>query len=187
MMKIFFATSNNGKFNEVKEYFQGKGIEIDRIISDIEEPRGEIDKIAKYSVNKAYELTEGNPVFVEDTGLFISSLNGFPGEFSKWVAKKIGANGIIKLLEGEKEREAFFKTVIAFKFKDETHTFEGICHGKISYELRGKQDPFLPYDQIFIPEGYNLTFSEDPEIKSRVSHRIKALDKFYEFLSNTEL
>jgi len=39
------------------------------------------------------------------------------------------------------------------------------------------------YDPIFVPEGFNKTMAElNPEIKNKLSHRFKALEKMKELL-----
>ena len=184
--EIYFLTSNKGKFKEVNEFFSSKGISIKQFSFSIPEPRASIEKVAELAVDEAYKIVKA-PVFVEDTGLFIPSLNNFPGEFSKWVVKKIGIKGILKLLEDkqEEDRKAYFKTVIAFHDGREKHLFSGICNGYISNSPRGNAEETLPYDLIFIPNGHNKTFAEDEEIKRKSSQRIKALEKFYDYLSSS--
>ena len=185
MKEIYFITSNPGKFEEVYSFFEKKNLKSPKIKwykAKIEEPRGKIEDVAVHSVKVAYSIVK-KPVFVEDTGLFIPSLNGFPGEFSAWVVKKIGIKGILKLLS--KDRKAYFKTVIAFNDGKNINTFVGICRGSIAKKPRGKSHSSLPYDSIFIPKGSSKTFAEDMEFKEKKSHRIKALEKFYKFLKAT--
>ena len=56
----------------------------------------------------------GRKVIVEDDGLFVDSLSGFPGPYSSFVFKTIGNDGILKLLAGSTKRSAYFLSLIAF-------------------------------------------------------------------------
>ena len=75
------------------------------------------------------------------------------------------------------KRQARFICIIAIARPDgRARTVTGICKGKISMEVRGKQG--FGYDPVFIPCGYKKTFAElGLKIKNRISHRAKALLK----------
>ena len=180
-MEVYFATSNSYKFEEAQKILPN----IKRFIFKHIEIRSEKpEEIALEAVNSAYRLLK-KPVFVEDTGLFIESLNGFPGTYSGWTSKKIGNSGIIRLLKGIKQREAYFKTSIAFRDKDVTKNFRGLCKGIICSEERGFGG--FGYDSIFIPSGYSKTFAEDLTAKKQISHRTKAIIKLRNFLAANKL
>ena len=52
------------------------------------------------------------PVIIEDDGLFINSLDGFPGPYSSYVFKTIGNKGILNLLKNN--RKAKFVSIITY-------------------------------------------------------------------------
>lgn len=175
-MAIYFATSNVHKFKEAQQiipniqhyYFNHNEIRSDNL-----------EEIAREAVNTAYAQLK-KPVFVEDTGLFIDALNGFPGTYSAWALKKIGNEGILKLMESARDRSVAFKTCIAFADGKVTKTFLGECKGTIALAKRGESG--FGYDSIFIPNSHKKTFAEDLETKSRVSHRKMVLSQMAEFL-----
>ena len=175
-MEIFFATSNKNKFKEAQEVLKDKA-DVKQLAFDYVELRSEnIEEIARDAALAAYRRCR-EPVFVEDSGLFIDSLKGFPGTFSGWVYNKIGNAGILKLMEGVHDRSATFEARIAFvRRKEEVHIFRGSCKGTISVEARG--DGGFGYDPIFIPAGEHQTFAESIELKNKLSHRYKALLEF---------
>ena len=72
-----------------------------------------LKEIAKSSVINAYKRTH-LPIFVEDAGLFIDALNGFPGPYAAYVYKTIHNSGILNLMENTKDRQAEFQSVIAY-------------------------------------------------------------------------
>jgi XTP/dITP diphosphohydrolase len=122
------------------------------------------------------------PIFVEDAGLFIDALNGFPGPYAAYVYKTIHNNGVLKLMEEEKNRKAVFQSVIAFCSK-ETPTpvsFFGESKGEITQTQRieaGKSG--FGFDPIFKPEGSKKTFAEMTITEKNVySHRANAIHKF---------
>ncbi|MCS7119227.1 MAG: XTP/dITP diphosphatase [Archaeoglobaceae archaeon] len=175
---MLFITSNKGKFKEVKEVAKIFSIEIEWLNREYEEPQGEsLEEIAIKSAKKlAKEIKE--PFFIEDSGLFIESLNGFPGPYSSYVFKTIGNKGIIKLMEGIESRGAYFKAVIAFFDGSEIKTFDGIVYGEISREIRGGGG--FGFDPIFLYG--NRTFAEMGDEKNLVSHRRRVLEKFFSSL-----
>jgi len=179
MRSLIFVTGNIGKFKEVKEFFSKAGIRIIHKKLSIEEKRGTPEEIAEDAARQAYKKLR-TPLFVEDSGLFIEALNGFPGEFSAWVFKKIGNEGILKLMKGEKNRCAYFKSVVAYADRGGIRLFDGVCFGKISHRMRGSGG--FGYDPIFIPSGKRFTFAEREDLKTLLSHRYNSLKKLLKFL-----
>jgi XTP/dITP diphosphohydrolase len=123
---------------------------------------------------------------VEDAGLFISRLSGFPGPYSAYVYKTIHNDGILKLLEGSKERDAKFQSVIGYCDQEtvcEPIFFEGVVNGEITLTERKEQGKSgFGFDPIFEPSGIEKTFAEMTIIeKNRYSHRAMAIRKFAEW------
>ncbi len=129
---------------------------------------------------EALKEIDGEGIFIEDSGLFVEALKGFPGVYSAYVFKTIGYSGILKLLAGVENRRAYFESVVGLKLKGEVRIFRGRVDGVIAEKARGKGG--FGYDPIFIPEGSEKTFAEAPEIKNRVSHRKRALEEMRKFL-----
>ncbi len=174
-MEIYFATGNKNKFTEAEKVFSGSlpDVSLKQFDFSHNEIRSDsLEEIADEAVRAAYDKIR-KPVFVEDTGLFIDALNGFPGTYSAWVYRKIGDQGLLRLLQGEPDRKARFETVMAFHDGAEVKYFRGICEGSISEERRGEAG--FGYDPIFIPTGWTTTFAESIELKSKLSHRYKSL------------
>ncbi len=181
-MKTSFATSNEHKFKEARAILSSHEITLEHFAFDHTEIRSDsLEEIALEALGHAYEKANG-PVFVEDGGLFVDALNGFPGTFSGWALKKIGSEGILKLLDCEKNRAASFHACIAYTDGKITKTFFAEAKGAIALDKRGVSG--FGYDPIFIPQGYKKTFAEAPKIKEMVSHRHKALMGLANFLKN---
>lgn len=186
-MKIYFATSNEHKFKEAKDILSENGILIEHFkLSHSEIRSDDLEEIAVDAAEYAFSQLKDNGavVFVEDTGLFIDSLNGFPGTYSAWVQKKIGSEGILRLMNGKKDRSASFKTCIALRETLGVKTFLGECSGKITTEMRGNSG--FGYDPIFIPSGETSTFAEKICLKNKLSHRFKSLLLFANYIASKQ-
>jgi XTP/dITP diphosphohydrolase len=115
------------------------------------------------------------PFIVDDGGLFVDALHGFPGVFSAHALKTIGSAGILKLMEGVADRRAHFAAVVSFYDGSEVRSFSGRCDGAITTAPRSSGHGF-GFDPIFVPEGQTRTFGELPaDYKNRFSHRGRAL------------
>jgi len=179
---IFFVTNNIHKFNEARMVLSEFNIATAMLrLKPPEIQDDSIENIAKTCALRASEET-GLPVIVEDAGLFIDALGGFPGPYSSYVYRTIGKEGILKLLEGCGNRRAEFKSAVAFCSPNcEVKVFSGSVRGVISRTIRGESG--FGFDPIFEPEGFSgLTFGElSVEEKNMVSHRSRALRKFAEW------
>ena len=176
MSSIFFATSNRNKFQEASKVLSDAGIPVEHFPFQHREIRSDsLEEIAHEAAEEAYRRCQ-KPVFVEDSGLFIETLNGFPGTYSAWALKKIGTGGILKLMEGVKDRTAYFEACIAYHDGNEIRSFMGRCEGSIALAQRGRQG--FGYDPIFMPKDVELTFAESIDLKNKLSHRYISLLEF---------
>lgn len=176
-MKITIVTSNANKAVEVAAFFQG-AVEVDHVPLEIPESRSEdVGEIARAKAEYAYGQLK-TPLIVDDTGLAIDALNGFPGPYAAYVQHAIGNAGILKLMEGLQERTARFTTAIAFANGSGIRIFKGTLHGRICSSPRG--DAGFGYDPIF--EIGSMTLAEiSIDEKSRISHRARALGAFHDW------
>jgi XTP/dITP diphosphohydrolase len=180
MKKIYFVTSNKGKVFEAKTILSKLKIKVIQINLGYPEIQADnLEEVALFGVNYLKKRFK-NPFIIEDAGLFIDSLKGFPGVYSSYVFYRIGCSGILKLMNDkyDKDRNAFFKSVYAyFEPKKEPVLFLGESKGKISCKILGTHG--FGYDPIFIPDGEKKTFGQmGMEEKNFYSHRRKSLDKF---------
>ena len=140
-----------------------------------------IKDIAQTAVTNAFKQT-GLPIFVEDAGLFIDALEGFPGPYAAYVFKTIRNNGILKLMEGVADRQAKFQSVIAYLDSNllQPECFFGESKGTITQTERTEQGKSgFGFDPIFLPDGSSKTFAEMTiEEKNCYSHRAMAIRKF---------
>ena len=173
--EVFFASSNEHKFEEAQRILSTLGINIKLFKTTLEEIQSNsLNEIAKRKVIDAFTKIQ-KPILIEDDGLFINSLNGFPGPYSSYAYDTIGNTGIIQLLENTELRDAKFVAIIAYcNGIDEVKLFESSIPGKISKEI---EKGGWGYDPIFIPDGESKTFANVSD-KDKFSHRSASLKKF---------
>lgn len=180
-MQVTFASTNQNKFREVESILAARGIRASFARLELVEIQSDsLEEIAKEKARNAYSKTH-KPVIVEDDGLFVDALVGFPGQYSSYVFKTIGNAGVLKLLEGREDRSASFRSLVAFFDGNSLQLFEGKVAGKISEKIA---QGGWGYDPIFVPEGADVTFAELSN-KNDYSHRRKALEKFAGWLKDT--
>lgn len=184
---IYFITTNKSKFNEIKILFQKEKIryKLNQLnIKSIEIQTESIRENAVFKLNSVKSKVNAS-CFIEDAGLFVDDpLNGFPGVYSSYVFKKIGNEGILRLINNYEQSKAHFIAIIALFFKplNKDFIFEGKVGGRISEEIRGFKG--FGFDPIFIPDKIqNKTFAElTTEEKNEISHRGKAWSEMIKFL-----
>jgi XTP/dITP diphosphohydrolase len=178
--RIWMGTSSDHKYEEAREVLAEFGVELMRLSIDrVEIQADDPELIAEYSLRV---LDVDVPILIEDAGLYIDKYFGFPGPYSSYALRTIDNEGILKLMEGEKERGARYLSAVAFRDGDTSVTFTGEVVGRIAMEMRGTNG--FGYDPIFMPdEGDGRTFGEmSAAEKARISHRARAFRKLGEWL-----
>jgi len=185
---IFFATGNTHKFNEARQILAVYNIAVAMLrIKALEIQDDDMKNIAKASALDAANRSR-LPVIVEDAGLFIGALQGFPGPYANYVYRTIGNEGVLKILENHRDRRAHFRSVVAFCTPNMSPIcFHGVVEGRIAEETQGSSG--FGFDPIFEPaENPRKTFGEmTMEEKNSISHRGRALRKFAEWYRSATL
>ena len=169
---VAFYTSNPGKVEEVRTLLSPLGYRVVWRKGALLEPQ--VDTLEEVAVCKLADIPEkATFAMVEDSGIFIDSLGGFPGVYSAYVLRTVGLDGILRLVKG-KPRDAEFRAVVAFRHEGKVKLFSGRVRGALSRSARGTHG--FGYDPIFLPHGSQRTTAEmEPEEKNAVSHRGKAV------------
>ena len=182
---VFFATGNIHKFHEARSILTKLDIAVGMLrMKDTEIQSDSLVEIAQTSAKEVFKRSN-LPVIVEDAGLFIEALKGFPGPYAAYAYKTVGNKGLLKLMRDSENRKARFQSAIAY-CDSETETplvFEGEATGEITEEERvGIGKSSFGFDPIFQPDGSAKTFAEMTlEEKNGFSHRAKAVRKFAEW------
>lgn len=187
-MKIFLATGNKNKIKEIEKIFKMDNIKILSINDGIEIPEvvEDGDTFEANSQKKAVEIAKFTNMITiaDDSGLCVDALNGAPGVYS---ARYAGEHGndldnnmkVVRELQGTENRKARFVCVISIAKPDgEVHSFRGEVEGEFIDNPVGTEG--FGYDPHFFMKEYGKTLAEIPEIKNKISHRAKALEKLKE-------
>jgi len=178
---VAFATSNRGKIAEARVILSPSGIRVRPFNGKGVEIQAEtVSEVAAFSARAASRVYR-RPLIVEDAGLFVDALHGFPGPSSSYAFKTVGISGLLSLLERERSRRACFKSAVAFcEPTGEPRVFEGTVSGRISRSPSGENG--FGFDPVFVPSGGRRSMGElTLEEKCAVSHRGEALRKFAEW------
>ena len=182
---VFFATGNIHKFQEIASILTRIDIAVGMIrVKDTEIQSDSLVEIAQTSARDIFKRY-GLPVIVEDAGLFIDALKGFPGPYAAYAYKTICNKGLLKLMEKVKNRKAHFQSAIAYcdSEAEAPIIFKGEANGIITFaERSGNGKSGFGFDPIFEPKGSAKTFAEMTlEEKNTFSHRAKAVRNFAEW------
>lgn len=174
---LYFVSSNPNKFREIEPILRQYGIGSQLIEMSIQEIQSEsVHRIAEAKSTYAFKHLL-RPVVIEDDGFYISSLNGFPGQYSSFVYKTLGNQGILKLMLNEVNRRAYFLSVIVYNDGHTLKMFSGKTQGMLS---KVTAEGGWGFDPIFLPKDTNKTYAELSRLnkKSFYSHRRKSIEKF---------
>ena len=183
-MKIVFASNNNHKLKEIKNFIgtDYEVLSLSDLNINVDIPEEEPD-LAGNALSKARFIKNltGLNVFADDTGLEVEALGGLPGvKSARFAGENQDATAnmalLLSMLGDNPNRKAKFKTVFALIYNNREYVMEGIVEGIITNEKKG--DKGFGYDPIFIPDGETKTFAQmELSEKNEISHRAKALEK----------
>jgi len=189
-MKIVLATGNKGKLREFKQMCQDEVVAFSELLGEFDivedgdtfaanaliKARTIYEKLGKQYPSKEYL------VISDDSGISLPVLDGAPGIYSARYAG-VGVtdkDNLYKLMDAVKQKglkstPAYYTAAIAIVSKYGEYVVHGWMHGDVLDETRG--DKGFGYDPMFIPAGFDKTLGElDDDIKSKISHRGKALE-----------
>jgi XTP/dITP diphosphohydrolase len=192
-MNIILSTRNPSKALQIQTLFEGTDARVLTLEQAGIEGEGVEDGITleKNAFKKAwfaYERSKGFWTMADDTGLFITALNGEPGIHAARWAGDVPTDEItrytLKKLEGVSDRSAIFRTVVVMISPEgEKHTFTGEVLGSLLQEPRVPPQPKMPYSPLFVPVGETKCWAEmNTEYENRISHRGIAFRKVLQFL-----
>ena len=190
MNRLVFATHNANKLKEVRELLSSSFeiLSLDDIgfNDDIIEDK---PTIIENSIKKAelIKIKTGYDCFADDTGLEVEALYGRPGVCSARYAGEHATaeenmHKLLSEMEGQKNRNVCFRTVISLILNGKEYSFEGKVKGEILYQKTGSDG--FGYDPIFKPTGFDQSFAQmTMKQKNEISHRGVAVKKLIHFLS----
>jgi len=171
--QLKFVTGNADKVREASKIL-GCPLEQVSTLMVHEIQTHDINKIVEHKAQQAYEKLKC-PILVEDSGLIFTAWNGLPGALVKWFEISVGCDGLLKMLEGFENREAFAICITAIFDGQGMCITKGEVKGKIADSVRG--DNGFGWDTIFIPDDHEQTYAEMSfNKKNAISHRRQAFE-----------
>jgi non-canonical purine NTP pyrophosphatase (RdgB/HAM1 family) len=170
LTRAVLVTGNPGKAEELKRIC---GVEIRHQAIELPEIQ-ELDilEVLQAKAEEAHRRL-GRPVIVDETGLELTALNGFPGPLIKWLLQAIGAEGLGKLGESLGDSRVVARCAVMYLDEERAVTGEGRANGRLVSPPRGSGG--FGWDPVFLPDGEELTYAElDPTRKDEIAHRGKA-------------
>lgn len=164
------VTGNRGKIAEAR---LALGLEIEAVEVDLPEIQGlDLLEILRGKAEAAWEMVR-RPLVVEEAGLDLLALNGFPGPLVKWMLTAVGAEGIAKTAHALGDSRAVARCALLYRDAERTVVAEGTTPGTLVLPGRGGHG--FGWDPVFLADGETRTFAElEGREKDAVSHRGKA-------------
>ena len=171
MTDVTFVSSNPGKLREVRAVLRPYGVRVRWKRRTLPEPQAEtLREVVRAKLDAVRDLP--GYVLVEDSGLFVPSLRGFPGVYSAHFLKVWKFGPLLELLE-IRPRAAFFRTVAGLQRGGRRWLFTGEVHGSIAHRAAGTGG--FGFDPIFVPSEWSRTFAQGTAAeKNAISHRARA-------------
>jgi non-canonical purine NTP pyrophosphatase (RdgB/HAM1 family) len=138
-------------------------------------PELQSDRLSEVLRAKAEEAWRRlrRPVVVEETGLELDALRGFPGPLVKWMLRAVGAEGIARIALAQGEPGAVARCALELRHGGGSVGGVGGARGVLVLPARGEGG--FGWDPVFQPAGETRTYGELPaEVKDAIGHRGKA-------------
>jgi len=183
VVALTFVTTNAGKYREVRELLRPYGVRVRWKRRSLPEPQTpKLETVVRSKLAAVRDLA--GYVLVEDSGLFIPSLQGFPGVYSAHFYDLWRFGPLLELLR-TRNRTASFRAVAGVRRGRRIWLFPGEVRGRIAARPAGAHG--FGYDPIFIPDGRTRTFGQMSSAeKNQLSHRSQALHAVGRMLARSE-
>ncbi|MDD1747499.1 MAG: RdgB/HAM1 family non-canonical purine NTP pyrophosphatase [Methanomassiliicoccales archaeon] len=180
---MHLITSNLGKLREFRAALEPLGYEVEHLPLEVEEIQADsleevvVDCMRQVLAQKVADF------IIDDSGLFVDALKGFPGVYSSYALRTLGCEGLLKIMEGVTDRSARFECCIGCSLEGRRDiVLTERCEGRIVQGMRGQGG--FGFDPVFAAKGREPTFAEMPlEEKNAISHRGKAIKSLARQLS----
>ena len=184
MKRLTLLTHNKKKLAEANRIANSYGVLLVQAGSaeKFEIQSESLEEVSGLAARTAYRKLK-RPLLVDDTGMFVKALSGFPGVYTAHAQYTIGNRGILKLMQGKNDRSAYSACALTFFDGRTFECFVGRMDGSILKSERGPRT--FGFDPIFSPAGYSgRSLAElSMDDKNRVSHRGKAFEAFFRWYS----
>ncbi len=175
MPSIYFSTSNEMKYEDVKRFFRLSKAPPQLLLQEVPEVLS--DDLRQVVRQKAIEAYRRTPVrlFVEHGGLYIDYMNQLPGPLVKPFWNNLKGD-ICNLIPAGASRRAHVVQQVCYCDGQALQFFEGRIDGSIAHVRKGSG---IHWEPVFIPEGQSKTMGEmSIDEKLAISASAKAYKQF---------
>jgi XTP/dITP diphosphohydrolase len=156
MRPIYFSTSNEKKFEDVKQFFSGSRNPPRLLWQEVSEVlSGDLDQVIRRKALEAYKRAQVR-LFVEHGGLYIDYLKKLPGPLVRpfWEVLK---GDICKVIPAKASRRAHVVQKVCYCDGEQLQVFEGVIEGTIAPRSKGQG---IHWEPVFIPDGHSKTLGQ---------------------------
>lgn len=181
-LPFVLVTGNPGKLREARRLMGGRDLEA--VAVDLPEIQSlDMREVLEAKAEEAWRRLR-RPLVVEDTGLELDCMAGFPGPLVKWMLEAIGPEGIARTALALGDPRATARCLLVFRDGTRDVVAEGATHGKLV--LPGRGGAGFGWDPVFEPDGEGLTYGELGDVrKDEIGHRGRAWRALLEQLGLT--
>lgn len=157
-MVVKIVTSNGHRAELLAGCVHALGLDHVHVSAELDEPQADsVSTIARAKAVAAARLV-GAPLLVEDSGLSIETLGGFPGPYLKYTLATLGAARLVRLAAGAPCR--FTSAIALVSPARVTRVLELSLEGTIATQVAHTGAPDVW--RLVVPAGERQPFSELP-------------------------
>jgi non-canonical purine NTP pyrophosphatase (RdgB/HAM1 family) len=167
---VVLVTGNLGKLAEARRLC---GADLEAVEIDLPEIQSlDLVAVLRAKGEEAFRLLH-RPLIVEETGLELAAMAGFPGPLVKWMLKAVGPEGIARAAITLGDDRVTARCALLYLRAGREVVAVGETPGRVTLPPRG--DRGFGWDPIFVPKGEEKTYAQlHPQEKDLLSHRGRA-------------
>ncbi len=164
------VTGNRDKRREAERIL---GCRIEAVDLDLPEIQSDdLHEVLQAKAGEAWNRV-GGPLVVEETGLELDAMGGFPGPLVKWMLKRMGPEGVARTAIELGDPRVVARCMLLYRDGEGDVLGVGVSPGRLV--LPGRGGGGFGWDPFFVAEGENETSAQlAGEAKDRVAHRGRA-------------
>ncbi len=177
------VTGNSGKLREAHRFLAKviSGFHLEHQSIDLPEIQSlDLVTVLEAKADEAWRRLR-RPVVVDETGLALASMGGFPGPLVKWLLESVGAAGLGRMAHRLDDPRATAHCALMYFDGEQRWVGEAAVDGHLLAEPAGEHG--FGWDPIFVPAGQQATYAQmSDETKDRIGHRGHAWRRLLEQL-----
>ena len=178
-MELTFVSTNPGKLAELRELCRPYDLHLAWRRRSLQEPQTDsLETVVRSKLAQTTDVPGWS--LVEDSGLFLPALAGFPGVYTAHVYRIWGWTPILELLR-RRSPTAIYRSVAGARRGRRVVVAHGACRGRLVQRPRGSGG--FGFDPVFVPDDSRRTMAEiSLSEKNRISHRGQAVRRLLRLL-----